>query len=183
MGSYIIGIIGDRGDGKTCLTTHLLYEAFINGNDIFSNYKLTFIDDDHYISFEEMSKLPNYLKDGYVGMDEIQMAMDSRNFLSDGNKKLTKLVTQIRKRGLTLIYTTQRLGMADLRLRQQTDYLFFPEKQKPFTKDGVLIDSLFKVTVQEVKSGRVLKPFYYDAHKYYDMYDTSEIIEFDKKEA
>lgn len=182
MGSYIIGIIGDRGDGKTCLMTYLLKKAFDNDINVFSNYKLEFTDDNHYISFEEMALLPNYLFDAYVGMDEIQMALDSRKFMSQTNSNLTKLVTQIRKRGLTLIYTTQRLGMADLRLRQQTDYLFFPEKQDSFEKDGVLIDSLFKVHVQEVKTGKILKPFYYDGYSIFGLYDTSEIIEFSKKE-
>lgn len=181
--SKIIGIIGDRGDGKTTIETIMLKKAHDAGFNVFSNYWLSFIDEDHYITFEEMSRLPEYLKDGFVGMDEIQIALDSRESLSSNNKSLTTLVTQIRKRGLTLIYTTQRMGMADLRLRQQTDILIFPSKVKAFHKNGILIDSLYKVIVQEVKTGEIIKSYYIDAYDCYEghWYNTDEIIDFAKK--
>ena len=182
LDSKIIGIIGDRGDGKSCLETIILKKAFDQGITVYSNYWLKFTDQDHYISFEEMALLPDYLRSAYIGMDEIQMAMDSREFLSSSNKALTKLITQIRKRDLTLIYTTQRLSYGDKRLRQQTDYLMFPEKVAPFTHNGLYIDTLFKCYVQEVKTGELVNEFYFDGFEISDqgLYDTNEIIEFSK---
>lgn len=180
----IIGIIGDRGSGKTALMTHLLKidnEQF--HRDVFSNYWLNFIPDENYITFEEMASLPDYLRNCSVGADEIHMWGDARKFLSAKNAGLTALITQIRKLGINLYYTTQRFRYVDNRLRDQSDYLIFPEPVKPFMHNGVLIKNLFRFTVQKVVTGEVVRVGYFDANRMFKekWYDTNEVIEYDQR--
>ena len=100
--------------------------------------------------------------------------------MSAKNNKLTTLVTQIRKRDLNLIYTTQRLRYADSRLRDQSDYLIFPEILDDFIFDGVLLKNIIKYEVLKVLTGEVIFTGYIDASQMFEekWYDTNEIIDY-----
>lgn len=181
----IIGIIGDRGSGKSALMTLLLnIDMNVHNRTIFSNYWLSFIDDDHYITFSEMAKMPDYLRNCSIGMDEVHMWADARKFFSDKNADLAKLVTQIRKLGINLYYTTQRFRYSDTRLRDQTDYIIFPEPIPPREVNGVWVENLFKFDIQDAKTGEiVVRSRVFDATTMFEekWYDTNEIIDFENK--
>lgn len=179
----IIAIIGDQGDGKSTLMTHMLYEAHKNGILVNSNYTISFTSKDRIRTIEKMMGDPDFLSYSFTAVDEAHIAADSRKFFSSKNDAFTKWITQLRKRGITLIFATQRKSLVDTRLRSQCDYIFYPRKIETFVRDGITIDSLFEVIVQDPKTGAVVNEFILDAYEIFKnkLFDTTEIIDYDKK--
>lgn len=163
----VIGIMGDRGTGKTCFLTCLLHTDYEEGRKIISNYRLEFPVIN--MSFEQVTGLPEELQNATLGFDELGIGADSREFFSKTNKKLAKLITQIRKRNCILFYTVQRLNLIDKRLRQQTDYFFLIEKTR--------ITGHFLIHVMDY-GGDIVNKMVFDGRPYFDLYDTNEIIDF-----
>ena len=93
----IIAITGDFGAGKTLLATFyaLLYQAN-EGLKIFANYQFNNVKYKR-VTFDEVSKMPEWLNHGVLILDELQVGADSYNFMSNDVKKLTTFITQIRK--------------------------------------------------------------------------------------
>lgn len=72
-----------------------------------------------FASWEQLSTLKNCI----ILFDEIGTAIDSRNFKSDSQVRFTHFFAQLAKGDNTLIYTTQRHRLVDLRVREQVDIL------------------------------------------------------------
>lgn len=70
--AFVIGIVGDKGAGKTVLLAYLLYKDHLAGKSIISNFSLSF--EHKQKSFEELSKMPKYLHNATVGYDEFHIA-------------------------------------------------------------------------------------------------------------
>lgn len=199
--SKLIGILGDRGAGKTLFMTYLLRQDHIRNGRVVANYHLYFPEDGKhdpiYLPFKKIAKLPPQLRDASVGLDELQIGTDSRRSLSDDNIMLTKLVTQMRKRNLDVYYTTQRYNMIDKRIKNQTDYLILMErypclddtdedemKNTTNPRAGMwfryqVLDNEFLDTLNKgdddgwryFKAGKAM----------FDLYDTTEIIDYDEE--
>jgi len=166
--SGIIGIIGDRGSGKTCFMTRLLLQDYNNGRKIITNY---WVDFPHTkMSFEDLANLPTHINGSTIALDEIHVAVDSRESMSSINKQLTKLATQLRKRNIILYYTTQRFNLIDKRLRDQTDYLV---RMSP-ASDGIFIASTYNRWTLD----KPLTNKRFDGKPFYKYYDTTEVIDF-----
>lgn len=187
----LIGVIGDRGDGKTLLMTYLLYQDWLKGYNIVSNYHLYFPKDNNrerpvYLTYNEIIEIPDTLKQASVGLDEIQMGADSRRGLAKGNLLITKLVTQMRKRDLDIYYSTQRLKMVDKRVRDQTDYFIIMQRYPCFDDEtGKKGAKWFRYQVLDAEFLDVINEgdnsgwrYFKATKKMYELYDTNEIIEF-----
>jgi len=169
----IICVMGKLGSGKTLTTTFIAYifEKYCleKGLDltIFSNYEL---DLSLYkrVKAVDIMKLPKDLKDGIMILDEMHSeGGDSYNFLSPVAKKITTFVTQIRKRNIALIYTTQDYGFIMSRLRRLTYY---------FIQITPLKDYKTRITIRQKDGYMIINEFEIDLTDMFDYYDTNEFI-------
>jgi len=173
LNNFVIGIVGDKGAGKTVLLAYLLYKDYLDGKSIISNFSLSF--EHKQKSFEELSKMPDYLHNATVGYDEFHIAVDSRRSTSNSNIAFTTFLTQLRKRGCILIYTTQLFSTMDKRVRDQTDIIVSPVD---IDGDYFIYQVMDRVTGETIKYLKLnMKPIF-DAK----LYNTNEVILFDKKE-
>ena len=171
LNAFVIGIIGDKGAGKTLLLAYLLYKDHLEGRDIISNFSLSF--EHKQKSFKELSKMPDYLRNATVGYDEFHMAVDSRRSTSNANIAFTTFLTQLRKRGCILIYTTQLFSTMDKRVRDQTDIIV-----TPINNDG----EYFTYQIMDRVTGETIKILTLNMKPIFDskLFDTNEVILFDK---
>lgn len=117
--------LGQDGDGKTLHMVIDFLFAYLAGKPIYTNMKglkipHTYIDADDIgdAVLHDNSILDSYDGPKVLGIDEIQTVLDGRNAMSRDNRKMTLFVSQIRKRKLDLIYTSQYVSGADPRVRQ-----------------------------------------------------------------
>lgn len=159
----IYGLIGLPGSGKTLFLTVFGYIAYRKGYRIMSNYKLNFPHEP--LSLEKLSKFD--IQKAVLLWDEIHTSMDSRRSMDLVNMALSYLVLQARKRELHIAYTTQILGMVDLRLRNITNYRVLCEKDKEKKQ--------FKYTFIPIVGKHFVYVLpYYKASKFIHLYDTSQ---------
>ena len=161
-----IGISGLLGSGKTLLLTVLGYYYEELGLDVKANYELDFgekVDINELIHFE--------LEDCALLLDEIETLIDSRDN-SKNNRNLTYFFLQSRKRRVFLGFTSQLLGAIDKRLRFITPVVFHAHTRLNEFEDFTYTPFIESFPVPEMK--KVLE--YETAKKYFDLYDTEEVI-------
>lgn len=172
MNYPIFCVLGDRGAGKTCFMTRQAKHYADEGMKIFSNYHLIGIDYQP-ISFAQLAILPDYLENAVVFLDEIQIGADAYEIFKRSNKAITKFATQLRKRKITLYYSTQVFTMATKRLRQQTNFII----ESHVTQT----EGLFRIMVFDKNlppKQQFINEFIFDGRPYFPMYDTDEVIDF-----
>lgn len=176
--------IGQQGSGKTILITKLLIDNLKEhpNRKVFSNYTLYGIDYQP-IAFNtenvhNKSKLNildmldqdvNYFNNSIMLLDEIHVDLDSLDFMKKNNRRMQVFFSQLRKRNILLLGTTQYLMNVDVRLRRQCLNVF---EMKHIKKD------IFEVTTHEI-DGYYSVPvttYLLDLSDYYNFYDTNEVI-------
>jgi len=179
MNVYIIGIHGWKGSGKTCLMTYLGYLDHKGGRKVYANYWTTYAD---YISLKEVSKLPDYLHDATVMLDEVHVGADARAIFKPSNNEINKLATQLRKRRVILMYTTQKWTYPDKRLREQAELEL--ECKKPREKNPKYFRVIKRDRTIPTKRDRdaLAEKFTFYGAPYFNMYDTDEVIDFEGNE-
>jgi hypothetical protein len=163
----VIGFIGDRGTGKSLFAVSLAsYYAHYNIK-VFTNIKLKGIP---YIpiTFKEVAEFPEWLHDGIIIMDEMQVGADSYNFFGKTERGITEFITQIRKANLNFIYITQNFTTVAKRLRMQTNLSY------QFTKieDGIAKIDIF----DNMNFYQLVNTIFFDGREFYGNYDTKQII-------
>lgn len=164
-----IAIVGDFGGGKTLLLTFfgLIYHSQEKMN-IFANYDLFGVDF-RKVTFQEVSKMPDWLKDGVLLLDEVQVGADSYNFFAQDVKQITQFITQIRKRNIILIVTSQRLNFIAKRIRQLINFYI---EVRAMNKKG-----LIEVKTFDVAEGLKLNSVkYLNLKSIYKFYNTNEVV-------
>ena len=164
-------VLGARGSGKTLFMTSLAYAYHKEGKKIYANYHLIDIPYKH-ITFEELAALPAELNDAIVLLDEIQIGADAYEVFKKSNKMITVFATQLRKRKITLYYSTQVFTMVTKRLRQQTNYII----QCDPIQAGITKISIFDR--DKPFMDQYIKTFNFDGRPYFNKYDTNEVITF-----
>lgn len=164
----IIAITGNFGAGKTLLATFLALTYKANHNmNIFSNYKFVGVDY-RKVTFEEVAKMPDWLRNGVLVLDEMQIGADSYNSMGKNVKLLTTFITQIRKRDIILVITTQRFKMVAKRIRLLINYYIEVES----VAKGVI-----KARTYDLPNGYILlNTKTYNLKAVYPFYDTTEVI-------
>lgn len=172
----IVGIIGDRGSGKTL---YMVKEALTNykrKRQVIANF--------HLVNFPKIKgcKKPELLDMSFITdfkkqlhnicllIDEIYIYIDSRNSASKQNRIWSYFFNQTRKRDVDLYYSTQFFHQVDKRLRSNTELFIFPSIIKV---DGVMY---IKIKVCK-RNGKVIKLFAFKGNDYFKYYDTDEIID------
>jgi cytidylate kinase len=130
--NFIYEIVGKQGSGKTLLmtsmATHLYKPA---GYTICTNLKSYKYNDMYFSRIEDIKKFEPDLDKKYLFLLDEVMAysnLDSRMSMSHSNVKAIKVLTQLRKKNISMMYTLQFLGN-DKRFRDITDEVFFiPDK-------------------------------------------------------
>ena len=178
-----VGIVGDRGSGKTNFMTALLQDYAEAGIPVIANYKLDF--DSLTMSFDDIRKIPELVENCVIGLDELGVGADSYEFFTKNSSKITTLVTQIRKRRTKVLYTVQRFNLIARRLRDQTDgFVMMQDMDKGnyLDDDGKLFSvhrdvcaGLFSATFLN-ENQEIVNQELFDGKAYWKSYDTSEII-------
>jgi len=123
--SIRLGCAGNLGSGKTILITAFGLEDYENGEKVYANYTTDFAEE---LSVREMYKIG--LKNCSVCLDEVETIIDSG--MSGSRSPFQRFVTyfflQTRKLDVKVYYTSQLLGMVDLRLRYITDRKYVAER-------------------------------------------------------
>lgn len=182
IGFYIA--IGKQGSGKTAMITKLCTDNHITGVKIFSNYTLfkipfipvvlDFLPDKDYSKetisiLETLNKQPDFFNGSIMLLDEIHLYFDSLDFMKKNSRKCQKFFSQIRKRNILLLATTQYIMNVDIRIRRQA--------LNVFEMDHIYKD-LFNVTTHEIDGyfTREISSYNVVLSDYYDSFDTNEII-------
>jgi hypothetical protein len=169
----LIGITGPIGSGKTLFMTRCIYKEKIRRPEvtIATNYKLNKIPF-KFISAQDLFDIKAQLKDTVMGIDEFHIFLDSRAFMKPSNQQLTHFILQTRHLGVNLYFTTQDISQVDIRLRKQLDFLAYCTQ--------TMYDGLFKVKIIDYRDVLNVRTndFIYNGSLYYNLYDTTEIIDF-----
>ena len=167
----IVCVLGERGDGKTLVMTALGYLYIsVDNLKLFSNYHLYDIPYT-FRTFDDVASFPDELRDGVILLDEAHTGLDAFDFFKQRVKDLTVFITQLRKRNLTMIVSTQRFQTLVKRLRRMTNYIIEVNKTK---EAGVIQCRTFDLQKEEEES--FIKEFMLDGKQFFKMYDTNEII-------
>lgn len=120
-----------RGNGKTCCMVYYLYEDFLEGRDIFTNFKTTFstLLPAKKIIEEIKNNQEYYNKKGVsVGLTEFQTTLNSLGSPQDVIKFTSFWGAQSRKLNCDISFDLQRFLDANNRFRNQSDIILRPVK-------------------------------------------------------
>ncbi|HEY8390047.1 MAG TPA: zonular occludens toxin domain-containing protein [Clostridia bacterium] len=173
--------IGRQGSGKTAFITKLLVDNYTNDKRVYSNYSLFGIEYER-ITFdskknknsidilEVIRENPDYFNNSIMLLDEIHIYFDSRDYMRQNNRIIQNFFSQLRKRNILLLATTQYILHLDVRIRRQALAVF----QMTNLKDGI-----FRVDVHEIDGyfTRFIKTELVNLNDYFRYYDTNELIE------
>jgi len=177
----IIGIEGFMGDGKTIFMVRALLKDYKRGRKIFSNFKLnnivyTPLDINDFLNKDDADKFHNCT----IGIDEITLFMDCRRSSRKENIAISTLLRQSRKRSLDIYYTAQNLDETDLRLVRYTSIFVIAQRLYAKYNDGKMreMENYRNYTIIDVRKRKDnVSRLNLDISKYYDEYDTDEIIQ------
>lgn len=177
-------LIGKQGSGKTLMATKLALDEYDKDNNIkiFSNYEL-FNANFTYITFNnaieqnkdkldilaQLDKDPDYFNNSIMILDEIHLYLDAYDFMRNNNRKLQTFFSQLRKRNILLIGTSQYLMNIDIRIRRQCMNVFEMKRIK---------SSIFQIDTHEIDGyyTEFIHSHHVDLSAYYTRYNTHELI-------
>ena len=171
-GLYIA--IGSQGSGKTLFQVKNLFDEIEKNPDrtVYSNLK-SLTCKHIYFNFKDFVKLVSNMDDeinnSIILVDEMHLYFDSLDFMKKDSRIAQVFFSQLRKRDILVLGTTQYLMNLDIRIRRQAFNVFDMYH---------IYKSLFQVTVNDI-DGYVYSEknrFKIDLADYYDKYDTKEII-------
>ena len=172
--------IGKQGSGKTLFITRLLVDN-LKGRKVFSNYSLFGIDYTKVTLARDLSDKtvprvldmlkddPNVFNDSILLLDEIHIDLNSLDFMRKSNRALQVFFSQLRKRNILLLATSQYLLNVDIRIRRQCKNVFEMTN---------IQGSVFQVVTHEIDGyySQEVSRVYVDLKDYYHYYDTFEIV-------
>jgi archaellum biogenesis ATPase FlaH len=173
--------IGKQGSGKTLFITKLMYDS-LNNRTVYSNYTLFGVpfqkitlgseiekERGSIDILEALTENPNYFDNSIMLLDEIHIYLDSLDFMRKNNRKLQVFFSQLRKRNILLLATTQYIMNVDIRIRRQCMNVFEMSHLK---------DNIFKVITHEIDGyyTEEISDKLVNLAEYFNLYDTNEII-------
>lgn len=170
----IIGFSGLLGSGKTLAITTLGYEFYSKcGATIFANYDIKFPCED----IDRIKDLKDIrTKNNILLFDEIWLSADSRRSSTYANLITSSSMLQSRKRGFLVLWTSQNPHQVDNRIRDVTDYLFYPEILMSDEND-IPIALRIQTHVKDINNRFIPhNKFYLVTYGHEDLYDTHEVV-------
>jgi len=169
---------GLRGNGKSATLTYYLYQSFLEGTEVYTNYYTSF---STVITVQEMVNmiLEEDLHNIVLGIDEIQLILNSIGTKGKVLNFIMKMASQTRKRDCDIGYTLQRFLDLHLRLRVQTDNVLIPAKYHTIDhslciKDNCKEDHYIKVYCEKPFIKQPIRAFKLDIIG--QLYNSNEII-------
>ncbi len=130
--SLVTALTGPRGSGKTVFLAYLGTMDMKHGRRVVSNIdihgpvkrrgKLVEVKSEP-LSFDTLLGLSDSLEECVVGIDEINLWFSSMRAMANANRIAAIFTQLIRKRNISLYYTTQNLKWVDSYIQWQTDLL------------------------------------------------------------
>jgi hypothetical protein len=194
MITAIIGTISEieedgsiRGNGKNITETYYLYQDFLQGRKIFTNYYTTFSEQ---LPLKEiiqkiLDNYQSYKKGVSIGITETQVSFDSMGSPKAQTEFIMWFIQQSRKTNTDIYYDTQRLADVNKKLRVQTDNILQPVK---IHSDGKLcpldrcprLDHFIKVySLKPYRNKPITGNIVIDCSRVGKMYKTNQLV-FDK---
>lgn len=180
----IIAIVGNLRGGKTLTLSYLAFNEWLKGQQIYSNYFLDFSKDQERVTFldvkkknrknEEQERLNaeyEKLGQGFLAFDEIWQYADARKTSTRENELVSKILLRAGHEGFNVAYTTQRMRQVDVRLREITNFIFFP---KMMLNNRICLVNVLKVNDDGTTSK--LPHFRFKPHDIYPLYNTRERV-------
>lgn len=178
IGFYLI--IGKQGSGKTLMATKLAFDE--SEKPLFSNFSLfgkpfTPITFNSAIEankskldiLKQLDLNPDYFNDSVMLLDELHLYLDSLDFMRANNRKLQTFFSQLRKRRILLIGTTQYLMNVDIRIRRQCMSVLDMKHIK---------GDIFQVETHDIDGyfTELVSTYRINLRDYYDKFDTNELV-------
>jgi GR25 family glycosyltransferase involved in LPS biosynthesis len=180
-------ILGRKGMGKTIFLTR---DAVNSNREVWANYKIN-IDTFNPLSIADLLNLP--INTG-IYIDEAYTWLESRISGSVLNRYISYIIFQLRKTYCDMFLTAQKFSTLDLRVRLEADKIVKCKRKdngvRPTDKlkDGknelgievpyyYFWDYQYSILDTETWKTRTYVMSYENASKYFDLYDTREIIE------
>lgn len=174
--SLVVLYKGRRGIGKTLTMVKDGFQYYLDGWKVFGNLKTSF---SKYISEEDILKLDKSSKlyNCVIMIDEIQIFFDSRRSMKKTSINFSNFIQQIRKRNIIILGTTQFSSTIDLRFRQHSDIIVYPNFNKRFNVcEAVYLD----LTTIEDEYSRIKEPknikIVYNPVPVFNLFNTNEMI-------
>ena len=173
--------IGKQGSGKTLFMVKLLVENAINEIPVFFNITLYVLDyqkitlsdrvkDKNVIKIlDKLDQDPDFFNGSIMLIDEIHLDLNSLDFMRKNNRRLQVFFSQLRKRKILLLATSQYLLNVDVRIRRQCKNVFEMTEIK---------DSVFQVITHEIDGyySQEISRYYIKLSQYFSYYNTNEIV-------
>jgi len=177
--------VGEQGSGKTAFITKLAIDNLKDRDyRIFSNYKFFNI---NYTKItlgnqkekekgaidilEKLDEDKNYFNNSIVCLDEIHIYLDAYDYFKKNNRRMQTFFSQLRKRNILLLATSQDIMNVDIRIRRQT---------RNFFEMGQISNDIFEVTTYKMLEAyypTMISKYRVILTDYFKYYDTNEIIE------
>lgn len=169
----ILAYIGSMGSGKTLSLVREAKNYYDMGYKIYSNITLSF---PHVkITRADLLDYANkkeQFKDSFFLIDEFAIFVgDARRSASDRNIALSYFIVMTRKLNIILGLTSQTWNMVEKRVRENTD-IFIECKSFKLSGGVVLIRNRYQAS-----NGKSIEK-YFKGNKYFNLYDTLEIVDF-----
>lgn len=166
--------IGAQGSGKTLLSVALIFELskLYPERKIFSNIELYGIQYERFdfdTLLENIKLNNNYYDNSIILFDEMHIFLNSLDFYKQQNRLVQGFFSQLRKRKIIILGTSQYILNVDVRIRRQAIRVFEIYKQNNDIYEVIihLIDGYFT---------KKLDTLFLKLNKYYKNYNTYEII-------
>jgi hypothetical protein len=132
MAGKIVGCYGYQRQGKTLLAVYIalkLKEVF--GLEVYTNMSIP-----GCVTVDSINKIPFDYKPKVFLVDEIYFSLDSRNWKD--NTSCSIFINTIGKQNILFLYTAISPDMVEMRIRKQTEFMFFAKKNKDYIEYGLL---------------------------------------------
>lgn len=184
MITAFIGTLDDESDtpisgtGKTCSMTGYLYQDYLEGKKVYTNYHTEFSED--ILGFQAMiNKLKGiHSPDTILGISEMQTVLNSLGSTQQQVLFIDSFASQLRKIDVDIYYDTQRLMNIHKRLRVHTDVILIPYKTHLDNTPCYFnrCKKPHKIYVYSQKPFKQKPLICFDATEVGKLYDTLEII-------
>ena len=158
----LISVLGNLGSGKTLFLTYIASKF---NREVYSNFKLKL---KYYkpLKVIDLLNLPNNIE---VFIDEGYTWLESRVSSKALNRYLSYILLQSRKRTINIYITAQLFSTVDIRFREQSNIIVICRK----IDDGFV----YKIINRDNYSIMTYLLPFKSAKKFYNLFDTYEIIE------
>lgn len=117
--NLVVGILGNKGGGKTLTLYMLLKLEYLLGKKVYTNFEVDFPHE--ILDINKLINLDEEIINSAIGITEIHMICDSRRSGRPQNLQFSYFVTQSRHRSVNLYYDSQFGRQFDVRIRENTD--------------------------------------------------------------